>query len=70
MKTGQIRKLVMVVSFSIGGMFMLSSCDKSNDNNNTGKNYTVSGNASGSQMVPTVTGSGSAIVPRGPLRVC
>jgi CHRD domain-containing protein len=62
MKTGQIRKLVMVASLSIGGIFMLSSCDKSNDNNNTGKNYTVSGNASGSQMVPTVTGSGSATI--------
>jgi len=43
------------------GSIGLVSCDKNDDDDNTQKNiYSVSGNASGSQMVPSVTGNGSA----------
>ena len=61
MKTVQIRKVVMIASLALSSTFMLVSCSKDNNNDN-GKNYTVSGNASGSQMVPAVTGSGSGSI--------
>jgi len=61
MKTVQFKNVVMVASLVLGSAFMFSSCSKNDDNDNA-KMYTVSGNASGSQMVPSVTGSGSATI--------
>src|SRR5689334_13092819 len=61
MKTVNLKKIVIIASVVAGSTFMFSSCDKSDDNDNA-KMYTVSGNASGSQMVPSVTGSGSASI--------
>lgn len=61
MKTVQFKNAVMVASLVLGSVFIFSSCDKSNDNDNA-KMYNVSGNASGSQMVPSVTGNGSATI--------
>jgi len=60
MKTVNLKKMVMVASLVAGSAFMFSSCEKSKDSDNNAKMYNVSGNASGSQMVPTVAGSGSA----------
>jgi len=61
MKTVQLKKMVLIASLVLGSTFVLSSCDKNDDNDNA-KMYNVSGNASGSQMVPAVTGSGSASI--------
>jgi len=61
MKTVQFKNVVMVASLVLSSAFMFSSCDKNDDNDNA-KMYTVSGNASGSQMVPSVTGTGSATI--------
>ncbi|HET6994384.1 MAG TPA: CHRD domain-containing protein [Chitinophagaceae bacterium] len=45
------------LSFALlAGTFVIASCDKNDDNDNTnGKMYTVSGNGSGAQVVPVVS---------------
>src|SRR4051812_46709010 len=57
------RNFLVLSSVAVMSAFSLSSCDKDNDdNNNANGNYTISGNASGSQMVPSVAGNGSATI--------
>jgi hypothetical protein len=52
-----------IASFSLMSVFALTSCDKNDNKDNTNNTpYTVSGNASGSQMVPTVSGNGTAAI--------
>lgn len=52
--------------FAVGSALLLSgfvftSCDKNdNDNDNNSNRFTLSGNANGSQMVPSVTTNGTA----------
>jgi hypothetical protein len=55
--------MAMISSIALASVFAFSSCDKDDDdnNNNTGS-YTISGNASGSQMVPSVTGNGTGTI--------
>jgi hypothetical protein len=42
--------------------FGVSSCDKDDDDNDNNRSYTVSGNANGTQMVPSVTGNGTGTI--------
>jgi hypothetical protein len=54
------KRLFLITSTVLMSALVLSSCKKDkNDTNNTNM-YTISGNASGSQMVPSVTGNGTA----------
>jgi hypothetical protein len=63
MKTGTLARMMMISSMVLCSVFVLSSCDKDDDNNNNNTTmYTVNGNASGTQMVPSVTGTGSATI--------
>ena len=63
MKTVNLRKMMVVGSMALCSTFMLASCDKDEDvNNNNGTNYTISGNANGTQVVPSVSGSGTGTV--------
>lgn len=58
MKTGKMKNL-LVAGMMLGGVVSFTSCDKDNDNS-TNNDYTVTGNAAGSQMVPSVAGTGTA----------
>lgn len=49
----------IIASLMLAGAVMFSACDKDDDDNTSMNNYTISGNASGSQVVPTVAGSGT-----------
>jgi hypothetical protein len=51
----------LAMTLLIAGTLSVSSCDKDDDDNNNQKNqpYTISGNSSGAQMVPSVAGNGS-----------
>lgn len=45
------------------GLFLVSSCDKDDDDDMVdNRPYTISGNASGAQMVPAVTGTGTGTI--------
>lgn len=45
------------------GLFFVSSCDKDDDDDMVdNRPYTISGNASGSQMVPAVSGTGTGTI--------
>ena len=53
--------LLSIFSLVILTAFTFIACDKKNDDkNNTNTMFTISGNASSSQVVPSVTGSGTA----------
>jgi hypothetical protein len=57
------RRLLFVSSIIFLTVFMLAACDKKDDNNNNSNTmYTISGNASGNQVVPAVTDSGTATI--------
>ena len=58
MKMKLFSKLVPCVLLAAG--VFLASCDKNDNNNNNGQMYTVSGNGSGTQVVPVVTTTGSS----------
>jgi hypothetical protein len=54
---------MMLISFIVvAGAITFSSCNKNDKNTNNNRVYTVSGNASGTQMVPSVSGSGTATI--------
>jgi hypothetical protein len=58
----RILKSTMVISvMAASSALFLSSCHKDNDNDNL-RTYSISGTASGNQMVPIVTGSGSGTI--------
>jgi hypothetical protein len=58
---GGSRFLIMLTTIAISS-FMLASCDKDDDNQVDNRPYTISGNASGSQMVPSVAGTGTGTI--------
>lgn len=60
MKTRNLGTWILAVSVTFCSISLVS-CDKDDDNNN-GRNYTISGNADGNQVVPAVTGTGSATI--------
>ena len=55
---------VLSISFLVAlTLFTFSACDKKDDDkNNSNAMFTISGNASSSQVVPSVTGSGTATI--------
>lgn len=55
-------KFMVAAAAMVMSAAVLTSCDKSADDktDNTKTTYTLSGNASGSQMVPAVSGNGTA----------
>lgn len=55
-------KLLPFLSAVVMGAMLLVSCKKDKNENNNPSSYTVSGNASGSQMVPSVSGNGTATI--------
>jgi hypothetical protein len=51
----------LMTGIAMLGLLSLAACDKDDDNDNTQTGmYTISGNASGAQMVPSVAGNGTA----------
>lgn len=44
------------------GLFFVTSCDKDDNDEPDNRPYTISGNASGSQVVPAVSGTGTATI--------
>ena len=56
------KRLFFFASVAVIGAMVLSSCKKDNDESNNSKTYSISGNASGSQMVPSVSGNGSGTI--------
>lgn len=56
------KRFFLITATVVMSAFVLSSCDKDNDDNNNTTMYSISGNASGSQMVPAVSGNGSATI--------
>jgi hypothetical protein len=57
-----LRRLLFISSMLLATGILFSACDKDNDDDNNNANYTISGNASGSQMVPAVTGNGTGTI--------
>lgn len=57
MKRIRISVMAAFAAMAIGTGF--TGCSKDDDDNRAGVNYTISGNASGSQMVPSVAGNGT-----------
>lgn len=56
-------KIFLVASVAVLSIAAFSSCNKdNNDSNNNNKTYSISGNASGSQMVPSVSGNGTGTI--------
>jgi hypothetical protein len=54
---------MFIFSFVILSAFGFTACDKNDDDKNSNKTmFTISGNASTSQVVPPVTGSGTATI--------
>jgi hypothetical protein len=56
------KRFLFVCSVVAMGALVLSSCKKDENNNNNKTNYSISGNASGSQMVPSVSDTGTATI--------
>jgi len=62
-RTNLVSKVLFVFSFVFLGALAFTACDKKNeDKNNSNAMFTISGNASSSQVVPSVTGSGTATI--------
>jgi len=59
MKTFNVRSILFAATLVFGSI-VFNGCDKDDDDDNNNKMYTVSGTANGTQMVPSVTGTGTA----------
>ncbi len=63
MKTkSNLFKNIVLATAALATVAFFSACSKSDDTPATQSNYTVSGNGSGSQVVPAVSGSGTASI--------
>ena len=60
--SGLSKRLLPIVCASILSAMLFAGCKKDDNKNNNPSSYTISGNASGSQMVPPVTGNGTATI--------
>lgn len=58
--SGLSKRFVPVLCAIVVSAILFASCKKDDKKNNNPSSYTISGNASGSQMVPSVSGSGTA----------
>jgi hypothetical protein len=56
------KKTIVLSSVIICSAITLSSCNKDDDNPVNNNPYTISGNATGAQVVPSVSGSGTATI--------
>ena len=61
MKVLNLRSIMWAIPFVIGSV-ALTSCDKEDDDNDNTTMYAVSGNGSGSQFTPAVSGSGQSTI--------
>ena len=60
MKAMNVRSILLVGALVFGGI-VFNGCGKDDDDaNNADKMYAISGSANGTQMVPSVTGTGTA----------
>jgi len=58
-----VSRLLFVASFGILGAFAFTACNKKDDDKNNNKTmYSISGNASTGQVVPAVSGTGTAAI--------
>lgn len=62
MKTGRLKNMMIITSVALCTLFAFSSCDKDDDDDNNAASFAVSGNASGTQVVPSVAGGGSGTI--------
>jgi hypothetical protein len=53
------RKFMLPVAIALVSVFTFSSCNDDDDDTVVAPNYTVSGSAAGSQVVPSVAGTGT-----------
>ena len=56
------KEILLSSSFAIIGIVGFTSCNKDDDDMNNAEEYTISGNASGAQEVPAVSGSGAGTI--------
>ena len=56
------KKMPVVLMSVLCSAVIIAGCDKDNDDDDMNRTYTISGNASGDQMVPAVTGAGSGTI--------
>jgi len=61
-KNNFLNRLLLITSFTLVCAFAFTACNKDDDDTNNNNMYSISGNASGTQMVPTVSGSGTATI--------
>ena len=61
MKTLNLRSIMWAIPFLIGSV-ALTSCDDDDDDLDDNRMYSISGNASGSQVVPSVAGNGQGTI--------
>lgn len=59
-----VNNLLFASSAILFSAFVMTACEKNDDDKNDNKNamFSISGNANGSQVVPSVSGSGSATI--------
>jgi hypothetical protein len=57
-----VKRVMMISSAVLISTVALTSCKKDNTSTTTAKSYTISGNANGAQMVPSVAGNGSGTI--------
>lgn len=62
MKTRKFLGKGLVTALVMSSAILFASCDKDDDDNTPMRTYNISGNASGSQMVPSVTGTGTGSI--------
>ena len=55
------KQVLVATALSVASVVTLNSCDKDDDNNNN-RTYTISGNAVGNQVVPSVAGTGTGSI--------
>ncbi len=61
MKTGKFFQKGLIATMIISSAILFTSCNK-DDDDTPARTYAISGNASGSQMVPAVGGSGTGSI--------
>ncbi|HEX2631009.1 MAG TPA: CHRD domain-containing protein [Chitinophagaceae bacterium] len=55
-------RFMVASTIALGALFTMPSCDDDDDTFDDDEMFTISGNASGSQVVPSVTGTGTGTI--------